>query len=290
MKKHYWNRYLKFIEWIDSQDTLESEYTEVHHIMPKALGGDNSNDNLIRLPYRAHLIAHWLLAKAIPCRETTSAFRCMIAFQDYRRRPFRVTEVHRLLAKKFNTGKLNPQYNSTVFTLKHVSGTVATMTKWEFQQKFPELTRQDITSLLKNRSHLVKGWSLKDTDLSNLPKYKVYNFVHRTGLQRTCTVSELIKEFNLSHNISQLVCGHRRSSQNWRLKETRFSKTVPPEGVRYKVVNQKTGEIVIETIKELSNRLAVPDKTLRRIINCSTKNSKGWVCVSCGLDASFKLL
>jgi hypothetical protein len=36
---------------------------EVHHIVPKCLGGDNSKDNLVKLAYREHFIAHRLLAK-----------------------------------------------------------------------------------------------------------------------------------------------------------------------------------------------------------------------------------
>ncbi|MGL4353140.1 MAG: NUMOD3 domain-containing DNA-binding protein [Aeromonas popoffii] len=41
-------------------------YTEVHHIVPRCLGGDNSKGNLIRLTGREHFIAHRLLAKIHP--------------------------------------------------------------------------------------------------------------------------------------------------------------------------------------------------------------------------------
>lgn len=80
MNKHYWNRYLKFIEWCDqTQIWIGETYTEKHHIIPRCFGGDNSKDNLIRLPYRAHLLAHRLLYKAIPCRETAFAFNAMVS-------------------------------------------------------------------------------------------------------------------------------------------------------------------------------------------------------------------
>ena len=36
-------------------------YSEVHHIIPRCLGGDNSQDNLVRLTAREHFIAHQLL-------------------------------------------------------------------------------------------------------------------------------------------------------------------------------------------------------------------------------------
>ncbi len=38
-------------------------YTERHHILPRSLGGTNKSDNLVRLTYREHYLAHWLLIK-----------------------------------------------------------------------------------------------------------------------------------------------------------------------------------------------------------------------------------
>lgn len=42
------------------------EYCERHHIIPKCLGGDNNEDNLIDLYAREHFIAHKLLAEENP--------------------------------------------------------------------------------------------------------------------------------------------------------------------------------------------------------------------------------
>lgn len=58
-----YNRYLKFIESLKSQ-TLDG-YCEVHHIVPKSLGGTNDKSNLISLTARQHYIAHWMLWKAL---------------------------------------------------------------------------------------------------------------------------------------------------------------------------------------------------------------------------------
>lgn len=40
-------------------------YTELHHIIPKCLGGDNSKENTIYLTAREHFICHWLLIKMV---------------------------------------------------------------------------------------------------------------------------------------------------------------------------------------------------------------------------------
>jgi hypothetical protein len=58
-----YNRYLKFIDNLKSQ--VIDGYCEVHHIVPKSLGGTNAKDNLISLTPRQHYIAHWMLWKAL---------------------------------------------------------------------------------------------------------------------------------------------------------------------------------------------------------------------------------
>ena len=43
-----------------------SEYCELHHIIPKCLGGENTKENLVLLTAREHYIAHLLLSKIFP--------------------------------------------------------------------------------------------------------------------------------------------------------------------------------------------------------------------------------
>ena len=45
-------------------------YTEVHHIIPRAFGGSDAKENLIRFSAREHFICHWLLTKM-----TTGTYR-----------------------------------------------------------------------------------------------------------------------------------------------------------------------------------------------------------------------
>lgn len=46
-----------------AKNRVLNEYTEIHHIIPKSLGGKNTKDNLIRLTAREHVICHTLLTK-----------------------------------------------------------------------------------------------------------------------------------------------------------------------------------------------------------------------------------
>jgi hypothetical protein len=54
-------RYNKFIESLKGQVIVGRK--EVHHIVPKSLGGTNDSNNLIALTPRQHYIAHWMLWK-----------------------------------------------------------------------------------------------------------------------------------------------------------------------------------------------------------------------------------
>jgi hypothetical protein len=52
---------------------------ELHHIIPKCLGGNNSKDNLVLLTYKEHYIAHHLLIKIYPKNVGINyGFLCML--------------------------------------------------------------------------------------------------------------------------------------------------------------------------------------------------------------------
>lgn len=46
-----------------NRDYMELEYFERHHILPKSLGGSNDESNIVKLSFREHYLAHWLLVK-----------------------------------------------------------------------------------------------------------------------------------------------------------------------------------------------------------------------------------
>ena len=56
-------RYFKFIEECKLKDPTEYH---IHHIIPRYMSGTNNKDNLIRLSYEDHYIAHIILAECFP--------------------------------------------------------------------------------------------------------------------------------------------------------------------------------------------------------------------------------
>jgi len=66
INKHYLNRYIKFISFAKQQCNRELTYSEMHHIIPRCIGGNDLLENLVKLTAREHFLAHWLLWKAYP--------------------------------------------------------------------------------------------------------------------------------------------------------------------------------------------------------------------------------
>jgi hypothetical protein len=54
-----------FLIIANSKIRVADGYTEKHHIVPKAMGGSNSKDNIVTLTAREHFICHWLLTKMV---------------------------------------------------------------------------------------------------------------------------------------------------------------------------------------------------------------------------------
>lgn len=64
--QHYLNRYNKLVNYRKEYPLPKDEYGEMHHIIPKCIGGSDNQNNLVRLSGREHYIAHYLLAKSYP--------------------------------------------------------------------------------------------------------------------------------------------------------------------------------------------------------------------------------
>lgn len=63
---NYKMHYDRLIENAKNRSLLKSTYKEIHHIIPRCLGGLNDNNNLIELLPEEHIVAHLLLAKIHP--------------------------------------------------------------------------------------------------------------------------------------------------------------------------------------------------------------------------------
>jgi hypothetical protein len=79
-------------------------YYEIHHILPKSLGGLSTPDNLIKLSAREHFVAHWLLHRAYPNNSGLAlAFKMMSTTSTKDQQ--RYTPSSRVVAEAMEAGK-----------------------------------------------------------------------------------------------------------------------------------------------------------------------------------------
>jgi hypothetical protein len=76
----------KYTKWYMSICSKQYDgVTEVHHIIPKSLGGTDDPKNLVKLSPKAHFICHWLLTKMLS--DTPSKQKMYYAFNFMLLRP-----------------------------------------------------------------------------------------------------------------------------------------------------------------------------------------------------------
>lgn len=73
---NYFKIYENLIEDAKKNPKPDS-YKELHHIVPKCMGGENSKYNLVLLTARQHYLAHWLLYKMYNTTELVHAWYSM---------------------------------------------------------------------------------------------------------------------------------------------------------------------------------------------------------------------
>ena len=77
VNSHHMKRYISIVDFF-CVNIVEGN-GEIHHILPKCLFPHHAKDqnNLVKLPYRAHFLVHWALAKATNNYSLISAFNAM---------------------------------------------------------------------------------------------------------------------------------------------------------------------------------------------------------------------
>jgi len=69
--------YNSLIEKNKNSNLIEGIYYEKHHIIPRYMKGDNSNENLVYLPFKKHILAHYILWRMYKNIEDKIAYKMM---------------------------------------------------------------------------------------------------------------------------------------------------------------------------------------------------------------------
>lgn len=200
---NYQKIYQDFIASRREREATIVGYSEKHHIVPKALGGGNEKENLIRLTPEDHFFVHLLLAKIYGGAMCAAiAAMCNLAnastLRDKKQLRKRVNFAHvrAMLAKHYRLmfeGPSGPQADKTEHELRHPDKGSAVGNRFELSKQ-TGLTRQRISAVLLGAKITANGW---------------YSPVHNPAGK---TRSQLISEGVRSNEIHIL---HHRDGRKW---------------------------------------------------------------------------
>lgn len=125
----YKKNYFDYINYIKQSNRKLKGYFEVHHIIPKCLGGSNEKSNLVELTAKEHFLAHFLLTKIYPDNsKLIDAFRMMGVVNKNEQTRYINSKLYESYKEKFNearskkvvcieTGEIFP---SAAYAEKHI--------------------------------------------------------------------------------------------------------------------------------------------------------------------------
>jgi len=129
-----------------SQRTLDG-YTETHHIIPKSLGGEDTQKNLVVLTAREHFLCHWLLTRMVDNKRDQwsmiNALGFMMWVENNNQKRYKVNaRLYEQLKRKHSEAKswaLSGERNG-MYGKKHSEETIERMK--EYQQNRPPMSEE----------------------------------------------------------------------------------------------------------------------------------------------------
>lgn len=169
-------------------------YVELHHIIPKCLGGKDSTENLVYLTSRCHLLAHWLLVRMYPDNYGITHAFSMMCIMKNDRMTRKVPPLHMLAEARRKKSKVQSK------KLKGVS--------IEFNTS--ESNKKRVETAIKNGSYRgLKNGKSQSVD--------VYNYFTGELMANNVSVTEWGRENDVKRNLNATLYADRNkpsSSKN----------------------------------------------------------------------------
>ena len=191
----------KYKSWHDNiisnaQSRVLKGYKEIHHILPRCLGGKDIKENLVELTAKEHFIIHMLLCKftkGLARRSMLYAFKCM----SYYKKNGRDYKINSRIAKKLRS--------ELKFSKKHIENLrkkkigriipISTKLKMSLQQiKFAYLKDKKVNFKDGDKHRIIihKGTKTSRVYLKQLKKYLELGY--KLGRYRPYFTKEYINE------------------------------------------------------------------------------------------------
>lgn len=187
----YWKWYWSIVENAKNRPIINGSYFEVHHIIPRSLGGDDSEDNKVALTAKEHFVCHHLLTKITYGDDRVKMWNAFFIMhmnpttrssRYFTARTFQIAKIKMAQSKKALVGEKNHFYG----------------------RKHTETTKEKMSA----------SWN------RGLRQHKrdVYTFVHEDGTEFTGMRCELCEKYNINHKyVHKIVSGYQKSTKGWRV-------------------------------------------------------------------------
>lgn len=106
LQNKYTRCYYSIIDRAKTRTLSSDIYTELHHIIPKSLGGSNLKENLVKLTAKEHFICHLLLTKMTNHHAMVyAAWKMSNQTNEHQERYKINSSIYAMLRKKFSVAK-----------------------------------------------------------------------------------------------------------------------------------------------------------------------------------------
>jgi len=250
---NYKLHYDKLIHRAQNRSILKSEYKEIHHIIPKCMGGSDLKENLTPLFPEEHIIAHLLLTKIYPNNyKLLQSAHCMT--NGFNKSIKSNNKKYRWLKIK------NSEYMSRFMTENHYLNKMTSVERIEFINKH-------IKGM--NNPNFGNTWSNKQKeDLSRLNK-NYFIAVDQNGVKERITINDTRY---ISGELVAESKGRRYGPETKALKSFQTKGSSNPNAKEYKIINSE-GIIVYNgiggVVSYLSNN-SIPKSAVYKAIQNDT--------------------
>ena len=212
---NYQWHYNRLIETRKFKNRESGVYYEKHHILPRSMCGDDSENNLVYLTAREHFLAHWLLWRIHRNRQTAFAFWNMCT-RNSRQEKSSFSSISYQEAKEswINTSDFKGEKNP-MFGRKHSEKTrqqlsIKAKNRTSNGMKDRKHTEESIIKMRENR---------KGTSISEDHKQRISE--HNTGKKVTAETREKMGAWQRGRIISEEVRQRmREAARNRKNKNT----------------------------------------------------------------------
>jgi hypothetical protein len=178
----------KYKSWHDNiisnaQSRVLKGYKEIHHILPKSLGGSNDKSNLVELTAREHFLVHLLLCKFTVCQakyKMAYAFHAMCKLKNkFHNREYvansKLAEKFRIEFNKALIGRKLPKY-----VKEKIANSLKGKNSFWFGKKHTQETKDKMSKKAKGRKNAL-GMKHTENAKQKMSKSKLGN-KHTLGM------------------------------------------------------------------------------------------------------------